>query len=211
MTRRSLPLKNSRIRGSDMNEQELHALIQPFHKAKYEIDMGFAHLEKWLDSMNRDWGRDGKPGLNLDPDFQRGHVWDDAQRVRYIEYLLRGGTAANTIHWNHAYWEFFPGHAAPDLPYELQIVDGKQRLEAVRRFMRGEVRAFGMLATDFAGTEFDVNRVFNFRLRMNIHSLTSRAELLKFYLALNSGGVVHTPEELDRVRGLLAEASAAVA
>lgn len=43
---------------------------------------------------------------------------------------------------------------------------------------------------------------------MEVFNIASRADLLQFYLDLNSGGVVHTPEELSRVGGLLDEARA---
>ena len=41
---------------------------------------------------------------------------------------------------------------------------------------------------------------------MEMFNIASRADLLQFYLDLNSGGVVHTDDELARVGQLLAEA-----
>jgi hypothetical protein len=40
-------------------------------------------------------------------------------------------------------------------------------------------------------------------LKMHFVQL-SRADVLRFYLALNSGGTVHKAKDLDRVRSLLA-------
>lgn len=37
----------------------------------------------------------------------------------------------------------------------------------------------------------------------SVNELRTRAEVLRWYLQLNSGGVVHTEEELARVRALL--------
>ena len=30
-------------------------------------------------------------GLDLNPDFQRAHVWDMEKRVKYVEFILKGG------------------------------------------------------------------------------------------------------------------------
>lgn len=186
-------------------EADLVARVRPFCVSRYEVDVGFAHLEQWLERLGKDWGRNGQSGLNLDPDYQRTHVWVPDQQSRFIEYLLRGGTASLTLQWNHPNWE--PGETIRcDLPYEMQLVDGKQRLQAVRAYLRGEVLAFGLPVSAFAGTRFDARRM-NFRLHMAVHSLRTRADLLRFYLDLNEGGVVHSPTELARVRQLLAEAS----
>ena len=81
------------------------------------------------------------------------------------------------------------------------LVDGKQRLEATRKFMRDELRAFGQLRSEFAG-----------RMRWHVTGLKwrvcalDRAGVLRFYLSLNGGGTPHTTEELERVRALLAQA-----
>jgi hypothetical protein len=43
-----------------------------------------------------------------------------------------------------------------------------------------------------------------FRFQMKVCCLPTRAEVLRWYLAINAGGTPHTPEELARVRELLA-------
>jgi len=37
---------------------------------------------------------------------------------------------------------------------------------------------------------------------LDMYTIAKRADLLQFYLDLNSGGVVHSDDELERVRGL---------
>lgn len=187
----------------DSNRNEnLVSEIRPFRRSKYVVDVGFNFLESWLDGLNADYGTDGRPGLNLDPDFQRGHVWSDTQRSRYVEYILRGGNAQIELQWNHPNWD---SSGATDLPVEMQIIDGKQRLEAVRKYIRGEIAVFGRYVHEYAGTDFDIKRSL-YRLKMNVHDMKTRKEVLQFYLDLNSGGVIHSDEEIDRVRALLAAA-----
>lgn len=37
-------------------------------------------------------------GLQLNPEFQRGHVWTEEQQIAWLEYHLRGGKSGNTIY-----------------------------------------------------------------------------------------------------------------
>lgn len=162
--------------------------IPPFIQyGSYEIDVGFKYLETQLGHYRED------VGLDLDPDFQRGHVWTEARQVAYVEYCLRGGTASRTLLWNcHDWYESTGLHP-------VVLVDGKQRLEAVRKFMRDDLVVFGNRYSQFEGKL----RLVNDRFRFNVNGLKTRREVLQWYLELNSGGVVHTKQELDKVRCML--------
>lgn len=164
---------------------------------QYTASVGFGFIEKWLaeEAQHSD--------LQLDPDFQRGHVWNDEQAIRFVEYMLRGGKGATTIYWNHAGYQRTP-EPHSDLGDSLLLVDGLQRLTAVRRFIAGEIPVFGHYVSEYE----DPRRVFGGggpHLIFNINNLQTRAEVLQWYLDLNAGGVVHSPEEILRVRRLLAD------
>lgn len=162
--------------------------IIPFtQRGSYAIDVPWVTIEESIKSFARD------APVETDPDFQRAHVWNETQQRNYVEYIMRGGYAAREIFWNCATWGCVAKTEAP-----LQLVDGKQRLEAVRKFLRGELRAFGYLAS-----EWDRLDILTCRMRWYVNDLRTRAQVLSWYLDLNSGGVVHTDEELTRVRALL--------
>lgn len=127
-------------------------------------------------------------GLQLNPDFQRGHVWTEEQQVSYIEYLLQGGTTGRVVYFNNP-----SGYSG-----DFVCVDGLQRITAVQRFVNNEIRVFGSYYADFEGTLKNV-----FMLRININNLRSRKQVLQWYIEMNSGGVVHTQEEIGRVKELL--------
>src|ERR1700749_4121131 len=59
--------------------------IPQFPKSGYQVDVPWRDLPE---TVRRHVERDG---LDLEPDFQRGHVWTEEQRIRYVEYVLRGG------------------------------------------------------------------------------------------------------------------------
>lgn len=158
--------------------------IQMFPRSSYEVDVPWASIERQL-------AADEPP--DLDPDFQRGHVWTPEQRSAYVEYILRGGEAGKVLSFNRSGWL---GNG-PDGPY--QIIDGLQRLTTARMFMRDEVQAFGHLRSQIIG---HLGMWIGFKWR--VYELASRADVLRFYLAINSGGTPHPAAEIERVRGLLA-------
>jgi len=129
--------------------------------------------------------------LDMDPDFQRVHVWSPEQQTRYMEFILQGGNSSRDLYFNCPGWmSSFKG--------PFQLVDGKQRLAACLGFMDGTVEVFGgKCIGDFS------DKPFNPTIRFHINDLETRQEILQWYLDINSGGVVHTADELDRVRELL--------
>lgn len=168
--------------------------IDKFPHSSYRVDVAWTYLESHIERDVRD------SNLDLDPDFQRAHVWNDAQQIAYVEYILRGGTSGKELYFNCPGWPRSSGK-----PY--QIVDGKQRLQAVRRFMRGEIPAFGYKIHRYQ----DEPDMLVARFSWNVASLETRAEVLRWYINFNSGGSVHTPDELDRVRELLRKEEQAAA
>lgn len=163
--------------------------IKTFPHSSYRVDVSWDHLERYIDSHSKPpFGA----ALDLEPDFQRAHVWNEAQQVAYVEYILRGGTSGKEIYFNCPGW-------GSDYRGPYVIVDGKQRLEAVRRFMRGEIKAFGYYRHEYE----DKPDLLTARFSWHIAKIETRAEVLEWYLNFNAGGSVHTPKELARVRELL--------
>jgi len=166
---------------------------QFIHGGNYQCDVSWTHLENWIESHSHDGG--GR--CILDPDFQRGHVWDEYKQIAYVEYVLRGGTSSYSLYWNCKGW--------PSSPEPIYLVDGKQRMEAVIKFLHDELRIFSDLhAGGYVYSDFTDRLGFDVRFRMHVNNLPTRAEMLRWYCQLNAGGVVHTEEEIEKVRRLLA-------
>jgi len=189
-------------RASKLDAAALQALVKPIAQAKYEVDVPWHLLERSLSGLAHDYGM-----LELEPDFQRGHVWDPDQQQHFIENVMRGvvTTAGMTIQLNCPHFDALSKkERLIDLPEGVQCIDGLQRLTAVRKFMAREVRAFGLSVEDLAGTEFAPNRMTYARVRLAIFSFKRKAELLDHYLALNAGGTPHSESEIARVRAMRA-------
>lgn len=161
----------------------------PFPRANYHVTVLWRDLEKYLESQMD--ASDGMAALDLDPDFQRAHVWTPEQQSAYVEYILRGGESGKSLYFNCAGW-------MGDWRGPYVIVDGKQRLQAVRQWLNNQIPTFGMRYA-----EFGARVPSDFYFDWHVASLSSRIEVLRWYLDFNSAGTQHTPEELDRVRVLL--------
>lgn len=170
--------------------------IKPFTRsANYRVNVPWSYLEEWIASQN------DSPlcVVNLDPDFQRAHVWDEKKQIAYVEYRLRGGVSGGDVYWNHPTWQTFN---KPKTPFdaELVLVDGKQRLEAVRKFLRDELKAFGFTRKQYTDK---LRALGGADFVMHVNDLRTRAEVLQWYIDLNAGGVAHTDEEISKVKALL--------
>jgi len=162
--------------------------IRQMTLSQYQVDIGWNNLENTLEFYEEGWG------LELDPDFQRGHVWTEKQQIGYVEFILRNGQSGRDILFNCASWDCSPGK------HPIQCVDGLQRLTAVRKFMGNEIKAFGYYLREYKEKRTDL-MVARFRFHINI--LKTREEILQWYLDINTGGTVHTNAEIEKVLRLL--------
>jgi len=141
-------------------------------------------------------------GLDVNPDFQRTYVWTLEQKVRYIEFILRGGMTGKDLYLN------CPGHKFGRVGTQYGeegyyvLVDGKQRLDAVLGFMNNEFPIFG---GNYRRDYTDIPHILTARFRWNVNDLATRQEVLQWYIDLNSGGTIHSPDEIERVRRLKEE------
>lgn len=138
-------------------------------------------------------GRGVTQRLDIDPDFQRGHVWNEQQQIAWLEFNLRGGKTGNTIYLNNPGWQ---------TSYEgwFVLVDGKQRLEAIRAFVNNQIKVFGTYYKDYTDR---ISITDGGQIKINVNTLKTRAEVLQWYLGFNSGGTPHTKKEIARVYQLL--------
>lgn len=168
--------------------------IPQLPQAHYEVDVEWGYVEEHLARWSEYPG-----GLDLSPSYQRAHVWSREQQIAYVEYSLMGGEIGRNLTFNCSTWR----DSSCTTPIEL--VDGKQRLEAVRAFLSDKIPVFGHLRSEYT----DSMRYHLARFKFRVCSLQTQAEILRLYLNINAGGTPHTSQELDRVREMLAAAEVA--
>ena len=179
-------LKIKQYLGKIIRAKEIPELIPT---GSYQINSSLQYLKGDISEYIEEYG------LNLDPDFQRAHVWSTDQRIRFVEFVLQGGKT-NPIYFNHAGWmSGFDG--------EFVVVDGKQRLTSLLMFLDNEFpvlkeldsNKIGFYAKDFDFIPHDIVIIIN--------DLQTRKQVLEWYLQINKGNVAHTETEIQKVEELL--------
>ena len=162
--------------------------IPRFPAINYSIDVPIGHLKEHLRNLENASIGDG---LQLCPDFQRGHVWNREQQSAYMEFVFRGGKSGRDIYMNHPGWmESWKG--------DFVLVDGLQRITAALAFLDNEVPIFGSYKNEFDRLPF-----FSATLRIHVAKLQTRAEVLQWYIDFNAGGTPHADAEIERVRAMI--------
>lgn len=164
--------------------------IRKITQAKYKVDVSWNYLENWIESH--------KEGVQteLEPDFQRAHVWTDEKRTNFVEFQLKGGTSGKDIYWNCPGW-MKVGKKQKFGP--LQLVDGLQRITAVLKFLNNEIPAYDHFYKDYE----DELGYFECGFHFHVNDLDDRKDVLAWYIDLNDGGVIHTNEEIEKVKKML--------
>lgn len=158
----------------------------------WECDFNFIYLIKFIDEQIKDYG------LQLSPDFQRGHVWTEEQQIKWLEFFLRGGKTSRVIYLNKPDWH----SSIPEGSYnDFVCVDGLQRLTAIRRFVDGEIPVFGSYFYEFE----DKMSIIGDTVRVNVNDLKSKKQVLQWYVDMNSGGTPHTNEEIEKVKDMISK------
>lgn len=158
----------------------------------YKVNYPLPSLVKFIDEEVEEMG------LQLNPEFQRGHVWTEEQQIAWLEYHLKGGKSGNTIYLNNPMWHSVKD-PSKDVYTDYVCVDGLQRLTAAKRFVNNEIKVFGSYYKDFE----DSIRVLPHTIILNVNDLKTEREVLQWYIDMNSGGTPHSKEEIERVKNLI--------
>lgn len=136
-------------------------------------------------------------GLQLDPKFQRGHVWTEKQQIAFLEYFFRGGKSGLVVYFNKPDWHH---EVAKNAYNDYVCVDGLQRITAILRFYNNEIPVFGTYYK-----EFEDRPRMQHTIRINVNDLQTEKEVLQWYIDMNAGGTPHTAEEINKVKDMLAQ------
>lgn len=153
--------------------------IPRMSQANYRIDVAWTSLQQHLEMFG------ASAPLVLDPVYQRGYVWTTQQQIEYLEFQIKGGMSGRDIFWNAPGW-----HESPEKAIEL--VDGKQRINAVQRFLRDEIPVFGRLLSGYDGAPDMIRHRFKF----HVNDLVDPVDVVQWYLDMNTGGSAHTEKDL---------------
>ena len=160
------------------------------YQCNYPLTSLVKYIEEEVETM----------GLQLNPDFQRGHVWTEEQQIAWLEYHLRGGKSGNTIYLNNPFWHNVLSPKQTDYT-DYVCVDGLQRITAAQKFIHNKIKVFGSYYDEFE----DKIRVLPQTMILNVNDLKSEKEVSQWYVDMNAGGTPHSSEEIDRVIKMIQE------
>jgi hypothetical protein len=173
--------------------------IPYWQSPNYHINIPWDHLVKewmWKDKNGIYWqGKDKGTIVDLQPDFQRDYVWTKEQQIAYIEAMFSGCMTGREIYFNHPTWGSYKNFDK----YPVICVDGQQRIGAVFAFIENKSPLFGHLRNEYEDM-MPMDRAY---FHLWCSNMKTKKEVYEWYLHLNSGGTVHTKEELDKVRELI--------
>lgn len=171
--------------------------IKLIPESNYWVNYRFSSIENFIkDTISH-------IGLELDPDFQRGHVWNVEQQTAYIESIIREIIQDTdiVIRFNARDYMAIQDSTDTDLPKTMQCVDGLQRLTAIRKYMKGKLKPFGKTFEEIESSPLSIARKRN--ICVKVYNIKYRKDLIKFYYDLNFGGTPHTESEKERILGLM--------
>jgi hypothetical protein len=134
-------------------------------------------------------------GLIDTPDYQRGYVWTDEDRVRLIDSIFNGFDIGKFVFVRYPYPE-----------NRDEVVDGKQRLQAIIAFREGRFAYKGKTWYELA--QMDRNNFEN--LQVQYAELRGeeykKSDILWLFLSINAGGVPQTEEHISKTRKMYLQA-----
>jgi hypothetical protein len=137
-------------------------------------------------------------GIDLDPEYQREHVWELSDKVALIHSLLNGIEIGKLTFVRRDY-----GFDGP----LYEVLDGKQRVSALVDFFTGQFRYERMLWCEMH--PYDVSRIEGMQVLIaDLPHTTTREQRIRHFLRLNTAGRVMDGEHLAKVAALLGEGKA---
>lgn len=166
-------------------------------ESNYSVDVPFESVKRTINEYICELK------LQMNPDFQRGHVWNKEQKRAYIEYILRGGMSGRDIYFNCVNW-IREGKGVKNEESNFVLVDGLQRITAIIEYLDNKIGIFPDInrPEGYFASDFDDKVSLLISLRFHVNDLQTRAEVLKWYLEMNCGGTPHSSDEIKRVQEL---------
>ena len=137
-------------------------------------------------------------GVDFNPDYQRGSVWDDEDREKLLDSIFMGREIGRFV------FKQLPFTRTNNDGNYYEIVDGTQRMLTLLAFYENRFPYKGVFYNDLSAQ--DKNWFMDASIGVaEIDQSVTRAEVLEIFLAMNEGGKPVAKEVLDHARELLNE------
>lgn len=137
-------------------------------------------------------------GVDMDPDYQRGLVWDERDKEYLLDSVFHDG-----IEIGRFVFVCLSNEEQVERDYTYEILDGKQRLNCLCEFYENRFSYKGLYFNDL--NPYDKNTFFNKKIAIGEARDLTREEKLQLFLAVNRGGKAMNDTHMKRVEDMLYE------
>lgn len=134
-------------------------------------------------------------GTNINPEYQRDHVWEEADKIALIDAIFNGIDIGKFVFIHNGYTE----------DYMYDVLDGKQRFTAICDFFENRFPYKGKFFNELSVR--DQNLFRNFSISCAEVRNISRKQAMEYFVRLNSNGRIMDSAHLDKVRAMIEEFS----
>ena len=134
------------------------------------------------------------------PEFQRDLVWEPEQKVRWIESMISGYPLPSLF--MNTFWEKpLDYDGCPD-EHHVIVIDGQQRLNAVKEFIQDKFPVQGCYYSEQA---LPFKRRFRYGICCTIYwtQFKTMRESIELYLGLLRNGKPHSGDDIQRAQDQL--------
>jgi len=158
-------------------------IMNLFNRKRIHIDYGNFNIFSLMSML--------KDGLDLSPDYQRGDEWNIEDQQAFIKSIFKGYEIGRVVI-----------REIHTLDCIGEVVDGKQRITAIRDFIEGKFSIQGFYYEDL---DEDDNRMFmDSKLSLGfIREDVPYKDILGIFIEINSRGRVVSKEHIEKVRSQL--------
>jgi hypothetical protein len=122
------------------------------------------------------------------PDYQLGHVWSEEQSSSFVGHALGGGPGLPLI---------INQHDRDGIRKRPELLDGLQRLTAMRRWLADEIPA---KVDDQVFFYRETDKRFRLTMSFVVQFVAlARIDALRFYKRFNTGGAAHSSAAIEHV------------
>lgn len=136
-------------------------------------------------------------GIDLNPDYQRGNVWNETQKVALIDSVFKnidiGKFTIIKRKWGN-------NSNVPETPFMYEMLDGKQRLTALFEFRMSMFKYSGMYFHEM--NPMDRNHFKGYPISYAETDPLTNEQKYRYFLKLNTCGTPISSEHLRKVREL---------
>lgn len=136
-------------------------------------------------------------GIDLSPEYQRDYVWELKDKVALIESIFNNIDIGKIVLVHKSYADYVQNG------YSYEVLDGKQRIEALTAFYENRFPYKGKYYNDLSVMD---RRIFkDHSVPVAIVEDADRKTLLRYFILLNKSGKVMDKEHLKKVEHMLEE------